>query len=105
MNKKIFKYFITVIILIFLIAYFIEYTGYYEYSLHNKKVLTEEQIAKFEDDVSKGIEIDLNSYLKENTIDYSNSLTRTTTLVNLKLNKYIKKALTGGLNLVSKFIK
>ena len=45
MNKKIFKYFITAIILIFLIAYFIEYTGYYEYSLHNKKVLTEEQIS------------------------------------------------------------
>ena len=44
-------------------------------------------------------------YLKENAIDYSNSLTKTTTEANLKLNNYLKKLLTGSFDILSRFIK
>ena len=102
---KFIKFFGSLIILIFLFSYFIEYSGYYEYNLQSKKNLTEEQIKKFEDDVKNGKEIDLNSYLEKTTIDYSNSLTRSTSQANLKLNEYLKKLLTGGFDILGKFIK
>ena len=103
--KNVIKFVFGLIILIFLCTYFIEYTGYYEYNLQSKKNLTEEQIKKFESDVKNGKEIDLDSYLEDNTIDYSNSLTRTTSQANLKLNEYLKKFLTGGFDILGKFIK
>ena len=103
--KKVIKFSFGGIILIFLFSYFIEYSGYYEYNLQSKKNLTEEQIKKFEDDVKNGKEIDLNSYLEKTTIDYSNSLTRSTSQANLKLNEYLKKLLTGGFDILGKFIK
>lgn len=93
------------IILIFLFAYFLEFSGYYEYNLYNKKNLTESQIEKFEEDVKSGKEIDLKSYLTEYTVDYSNSLTRTTSEVSLRLNEYLKRALAKGFGVVGKFIK
>lgn len=103
--KRVMKVSFGGIILIFLFSYFIEYSGYYEYNLQSRKNLTEEQIKKFEDDVKNGKEIDLNSYLEKTTIDYSNSLTRSTSQANLKLNEYLKKFLTGGFDILGKFIK
>lgn len=103
--KKVIKFCFCGIILIFLLSYFIEYTGYYEYNLQSRKNLTEEQIKQFESDVKEGKKIDLNSYLENTTIDYSNSLTRTTSQANLKLNEYLKKFLTGGFDILGKFIK
>ena len=104
-NKRVLKFLLEGIILIFLFCYFIEYSGYYEYNLHNKKNLTEEQIKRFEEDVKAGKSIDLDSYFTGSTIDYSNSLTRTTSQANLKLNNYLKKILTGGFDMLGKFIK
>ena len=102
---KVIKLFCSLIILIFLFSYFIEYSGYYEYNLHNKKNLTEEDIKRFESDVKEGKEIDLNSYLSKETIDYSNSLTRTTSNANIRLNDYLKKIIKSGFNLIGKFIE
>lgn len=104
-HKKLLKFLGGIIILIFLFSYFIEFSGYYEYNLQNKKNLTEAQIAQFEADVKAGKEIDLDSYLSETTIDYSNSLTRSTSEASLKLNNYLKRILTGGFDILGKFIK
>ena len=104
-HKKLLKFFCGMIILIFLFCYFIEFSGYYEYNLQNKKNLTPNQIKQFEEDVKTGKEIDLDDYLTGVTIDYSNSLTRTTTEANLKLNHYLKKILTGGFDILGKFIR
>lgn len=104
-HKKLIKYLCIFTILIFLFTYFIEYSGYYEYNLQNKKNLTDAQIKQFEEDVKAGKDIDLNSYLTETTTDYSNSLTRTTSEANLKLNNYLKKIITGGFDILGKFIK
>lgn len=103
--KKVIKFSFGVIILIFLCTYFIEYSGYYEYNLQSRKNLTEEQIKKFESDVKDGKKIDLDSYLNNINTDYSNSLTRTTSQANLKLNEYLKKFITGGFDILGKFIK
>lgn len=39
--------------------------GYYEYSNYTKKVFTEEQIKKFEEDIKNGVPLDMNKYLVE----------------------------------------
>lgn len=70
-NKKLNKFFWYVFLVLFM-AFFTLYTagrfGYYEYTQNEKKVLTEEQIKKFEEDVKSGKEIDIDKYLvtKEN---------------------------------------
>ena len=102
---KIIKFICSLIILIFLFSYFIEHSGYYEYNLHNKKNLTEEEIKRFESDIREGKNIDLNSYLSKDNIDYSNSLTRTTSNANLRLNEILKKLIKNGFNLIGKFIE
>lgn len=71
MNKKLNKIFWHIFLVLFM-AFFTLYTagkaGYYEYTQNQKKVFTEEQIKKFEQDVSLGKEVDIEDYLvvKEN---------------------------------------
>ena len=104
-SKKIVKFFCGFVLLIFLFLYFLEYSGYYEYNLQNKKNLTEVQIEQFEQDIKDGKDIDLNNYLKENVVDYSNSLTRKTSEINIKLNDYLKVFLSNTFNILGKFVK
>lgn len=104
-SKKIIKFLGVSIILIFLCSYFIETSGYYEYNLQYKKNLTQAQMEQFEADVKAGKDIDLNTYLKEITVDYSSPLTRTTSEASLKLNNYLKNILSNTFNILGKFIQ
>ena len=71
MNKKINKFF-TYVFLVLFMAFLTLYSagkaGYYEYTQNQKKVFTEEQIKKFEEDVALGKDVDIEDYLivKEN---------------------------------------
>ena len=71
MDKKLNKFFCYVFLVLFM-AFFTLYSagkaGYYEYTQNQKKVFTEEQIKKFEEDVALGKEVDIEDYLviKEN---------------------------------------
>lgn len=104
-HKKMVKFFCTCIILIFLFSYFIEVSGYYEYNLQNKKNLTEDQIKQFELDVKEGKDIDLDRYLKDTQVDYSNKLTQTTSEASIKLNDYLKNFLSNTFKILEKFVK
>lgn len=103
--NKIFKLIVTITILTFLFAYFIETTGYYEYKLQNKRILTEEEMQHFEQDVKEGKEIDIEDYLSNTNIDYSNKLTKTTSNISLKLNDYLKEFLINGFDIFDKLFK
>lgn len=105
MNKKIVKLGIYVIVIIFLCSYFVQTSGYYEYELHNKKNLTEEAILQFEKDVKEGKDIDINNYLLNTNVDYSNKLTDTTSNISIKLNNYLKEILTNGFNIFERLVK
>ena len=104
-NKKIIKLIFFTFFFAFIGAYLIEKTGYYEYNLQRKKNLTQEQMKRFEKDIQKGNDIDLNDYLESTSVDYSNLLTRTTTDISLKLNKTLKTFLKYGFKIVEKFVK
>lgn len=96
---KLLKLIFTVLFIAFIVAYAIGESGYYEYQLSSKKNLTEEQIKQFESDVKDGKNIDINEYLVDNTIDYTNNLSRTTYRVSDKLNSFLKK----GIEVIFKF--
>ena len=77
-KKKIYKFVFTVFFLSFLVVYFSELTGYYEYQNHKKATLTQEQIRQFEKDVANGKEVDINEYLVVEEKNYNNGLSELT---------------------------
>jgi len=89
--KKIGKLLLLLICFSFVVTYIIYETGYYEYKLQNRTVLTKEQMEQFEKDVNEGKDVTLNDYLVETEIDYSNRLTDTTVKVSNKVSSYFKK--------------
>lgn len=102
---KLFKLLIFTIVVIFFCTYFIEKTGYYEYKLQNKKILTEQEMTKFEKDVKEGKDVSLEDYLTNTNIDYSNNLTKTTSNISIKLNKYLRKILVNGFDIFDGLFK
>ena len=65
MKSNLLKIILILAFTIFVASYFIEETGYYDYKLQEKMILTNEQIKKFEQDIKGGKEVDIESYLKE----------------------------------------
>ena len=104
-GKKIIKFISISIFLVFIMAYVIEKSGYYEYNLQDKKNLTEKEIKKFEDDVKKGKDVDVYKYLKNNKRDYSSNLTRATSNFSINLNDYLIKTINGTFDVISRLIK
>lgn len=102
---KISKILLILICFSFVVSYIIYQTGYYEYKLQNRAVLTKEQMEQFETDVNEGKDVTLNDYLIDNHVDYSNKLTNFTVKVNNKVNKYIKKSIEGVFKLLNKFVQ
>ena len=106
MSKKfIFKSIFVIFFIAFIITYAIGESGYYEYQLSNKRILTEEQMKKFEEDVKNGEDIDLNDYVVDTTKDYSNKFTSFVTDVSLTANNYIKKTIESLFTAVGKMVE
>ena len=104
-KKKIFKLAFIIIFIAFIISYVITKSGYYEYNLQNKTVLTNEKMKQFEKDVSEGKDVTLEDYVVSTTKDYTNTLTRETNKVSLKINKILKKGIEGVFSLIGNFVK
>lgn len=104
-KNKLIKILVYFIILLFVFSYLIEKSGYYEYNLQNKKNLTEEEIKRFEEDVKEGKNVDINEYLKDNKVDYSNNLTRKVSNFSINVNKYLKVAISKTFNIFEKLVK
>ena len=86
--KKGFKICLVVLIIIFIGLYFVYKDGYYERRNAEKKILTEEMIQEYEDDLKKGIDVSQKEYVIL-THDYSNQYTKTF----LKISQKIEKSL------------
>ena len=89
------------IIFIFLTMYISVGSNYYEYELHKKVMLTNEDIKKFEDDVKNNKEVDIDNYISSR-VDYSNSFSKASTKVSKETKKYIKQGIEGIFNIFSK---
>lgn len=104
-NNKIYKFIFGLFFISFLVIYFSDITGYYEYKNHQKNVLTEEQIKKFEEDVNNGIKIDINKYLVDNTKNYNNTLSKFASKISDGISNIVNSGVEYVFKSVSKFIE
>ena len=70
-----FKIIFIFLFVIFLTMYISVGSNYYEYELHKKVMLTNEDIKRFEDDVKNNKEVDIDNYISSR-VDYSNSFSK-----------------------------
>lgn len=105
MKNNLLKAILILAFTIFVASYFIEKTGYYDYKLQEKTILTNEQIKKFESDIKSGKEVDIKSYLNENKKDYSNNITTNVTKVSITANKYLKKGIESLFSVLDNLVK
>lgn len=92
---KVLKASLAFLFLLFIFLYIVGSSGLYEYKLNEKKVLTEEQIKKFESDVNNGVKIDINDYIPIEK-NYDNAFT--------KLNRDISKYISTGFEKTFKYL-
>lgn len=69
------RFIIIIVIIIYISSYYVASSGYYEYHLQEKTVLTNEKIKEFEQDVKDNQNIDIKNYLVYEEVDYTNKLT------------------------------
>ena len=93
MNKKTIKLIFIPIILIFITSYIISESGYYEYNLQRKTIITNEKIKEFEQDIKDNKEIDLIDYLDNEEIDYTNRFTTLVYNISDNSNKLARKTI------------
>lgn len=79
--------FLLISFIFFLIIYFSNETGYYEYKIYTKTKLTEESILEFEQDIKNNKNVSAENYIKTNEIKYSNKFSNTGS----KIGEYIEK--------------
>ncbi len=90
-----------ILFIVFIGLYIASKSGYYESSLNDKVVLTDKQIAKFEEDVINGEVLDLNSYILEERKDYANKFT----MAGDKFTELVEEFINNGLKGAYKVIK
>ena len=91
---------ILVVLFIFYIAlYMMDSLGYYNIAAKNK-VITEEKLQEFEEDVKKGKKIDLKEYVRDTT-NYKNTYSN----IGYNISMGIDNVLNKGLSNVGKILK
>lgn len=104
-KKKIVKVIFMSLFLAFIVSYVIEKTGYYEYNLQNKTIMTNEAIARFEKDLAEGKDVTMEDYVVTTEKDYTSSLTRTTNMVSIKVNKLLKNGIEEVFKIIGTFVE
>lgn len=87
---------------VFLILYILIEFGYYESELKKKSTLTQENIKRFEEDVKNGVVVDLESYIVEENTDYSNTITKTGTMVSETVNTFMTEGISKAASVLKK---
>ena len=105
MAKKLFIISFTLSFICFLVFYIIGLTGYYDYKQHEKMVLTKENMKKFEDDVASGTKVDIKDYMKEETYDYNNGVSKMGMNISNQIEKYTKIVIGGMFKAFDKVVE
>lgn len=104
-KKKIAKNIFIILFLAFIVSYVIEKTGYYEYNLQKKTIMTNESISRFEKDLAEGKDVTMEDYVVSTEKDYTSVLTRTTNKVSIKVNKILKRGIEEVFKIVGTFVE
>lgn len=96
---KVFNYMLLVLFMMYFAIFVMVNLGYYEYASYKKKVFTEEQIAKYEEDIKNNINIDINDYLVDEE-DFQDKPKR----MGLKISEFISNSCKQSVKEVFKFL-
>ena len=92
-KKNWFLSLLSILFVVFLGLYIASISGYYESQVSNKVALTDKAIEQFEQDVLEGKVVDINTYINEETKDYSNKFTD----MGDRFSESIQSVLTDGI--------
>lgn len=93
MKNKIFLCIFLSLFIFFIILLLAESQGYYKNRNEKAKILTEEQIENFEQDISQGKNIDIKKYVLYEDKNYQNKVTSNIYKVSLKLENALDDAI------------
>ena len=93
-KNNLLKAIIIIILIIYISSYYVSNSGYYEYHMQQKTVLTNQKIKEFEKDIKDNQNIDIKDYLATEELDYSN-----------KLSNFIYNLSEDGKNISRKVMK
>lgn len=91
MNKSIIKIILLLLVIIFISSYFVSLSGYYEYTMQQRTIITNDKIKEFENDIKNNKNIDIKEYFKEEELDYSNKFTTIVYNISENSSKLTKK--------------
>ncbi len=90
--------------LLFVSLYIALESGYYEAKAAKKTAMTEDAIAKFENDIKEGKPIDLESYTYETAKDYSNNTTDAAIFIGSKVEKFMSTGINDIFDLLKSLV-
>ena len=102
MINKIFNFVFLTLFITYITLYLANINGYY----NEKKLttLTNEQIAKFEKDISEGNDLSINEYLKSNQKQYDNKASNLGYNFSKTISKTLSKGIKGIFDYLNKFV-
>lgn len=80
-------------------------SGYYEYELQKKVILTEDKIAKFEQDVAAGNMVDLKDYLTEEEVNYSTNLSKAGLYLSDNFSNILKNTVEAAFSFINRLVE
>lgn len=105
MNKnKIIKDIFIILLVLYIFIFFASESGYYEYHVRKRTVLTSEKIKEFENDVKNNKNLDITDYLESTEKNYKNKLTSTCFNTSKKINTYFKRGVEGVFKIIDKLV-
>lgn len=97
--SKFFKYLLLVLFMMYFAIFVMVNLGYYEYASYKKKVFTEDQIARYEEDIKNNVDIDIEDYLVDEE-DFQDRPKR----IGLKISEFISKSCKKSVSEIFKFL-
>ena len=102
--RKVFLIFMGLLFIIFLIIFCSSKSNYYEYSNYKKMVVTNDKIEQFEKDINEGKNVNINDYVKDESKDYSNNITKMGDFISNNIFDITGKIVKISYNFISKVI-
>ena len=103
--SKIFSKFFLALFFVFLTLHIAGLTGYYEYELHKKVVLTDDKIAQFEQDVAQGNMVDLKDYLTEEEVNYSTNISKAGLYLSDNFSIILKNTVEAAFSFINRLVE
>lgn len=85
---------IIILVFLFFVLYFMQASGYNEYTRNRENMLTEEEIKEYEEDIEAGKDVTIKDYLNKDKVNYDNKVSD----LGLDLSELIGDVFNKGMN-------